>query len=135
MRIAAYCLAALCLAGAPPVQAGDKSPPQQGEDVTWILAEFPPLFVNEPALAGQGYGEKQLKFLTSRLPDFHHAILNGTGSRLWHEIERRDGVCTLSVAKLPEREKFAVFSARSFWGTTNQVIVRTDRLAKMTPFL
>lgn len=115
----------LCLMGA--AQAA------WGEDVTWILPEFPPGFIRGPFRAGEGYGDRQLKFLIERLPQFHHTVLNGSASRLWHEMEHRDGVCTLSVAQLPEREKLAVFSARAFWATVNQVIVRTDRLADFAP--
>jgi len=106
----------------------------RAEDVTWILPEFPPGFINDPGMAGEGYGDKQLKFLIGHLPQFHHVILDGTANRVWHEMEHRDGICTLTVAKLPEREKLAVFSARSFWATTNQVIVRTDRLAEFARF-
>jgi len=106
-----------------------------GEDVTWVLPEFPPGFIRGPFRAGEGYGDRQLKFLLEHLPQFHHTVFNGSASRLWHEMEHRDGVCTLSVAKLPEREKLAVFSARSFWATVNQVIVRTDRLGEFAPLL
>lgn len=105
------------------------------EDVTWILPEFPPAFISGPILSGQGYGDRQLKFLVDHLPQFHHVTLNGTSSRLWHEIELRNGVCTLAAARLPGRERLAVFSARSFRGATNQIIVRTDRLAEFKPFL
>lgn len=98
------------------------------EDVTWILPEFPPGFIRGPFRNGEGYGDRQLKFLIQRLPQFHHTVLNGSASRLWHEMEHRDGVCTLSVADLPDRERLAVFSARAFWATVNKVIVRTDRL-------
>jgi uncharacterized protein (TIGR02285 family) len=50
-------------------------------------------------------------------------------------METRDGVCVISVAKLPEREKFAVFSARAVYGATNDIIIRTDSFAKFEPFL
>ena len=110
------------------------APAAWAEDVTWILPEFPPGFIRGPFRAGEGYGDRQLKFLIEHLPQFHHMVLNGSASRLWHEMEHRDGICTLLVAKLPEREKLAVFSARSFSGVTNQVIVRTDRLGEFSSF-
>lgn len=105
------------------------------EDVTWILPEFPPAFISGPALARQGYGDRQLKFLIEHLPQFHHTTLNSTSARIWHEIEMREGVCTLAAARLPERERLAVFSARSFRGATNQVVIRTDHLRDFQPFL
>jgi uncharacterized protein (TIGR02285 family) len=106
----------------------------RAEDVTWILPEFPPGFIRGPFRTGEGYGDRQLKFLIEHLPQFHHTVLNGSASRLWHEMEHHDGICTLLVAKLPEREKLAVFSARSFWGAANHMIVRTDRLGDFAPF-
>ncbi len=105
------------------------------EDVLWILPEFPPAFINGPFRAGQGYGDRQLDFLTDRLPQFKHIRVGATGTRLWHEIGRRDGICTLAAARLPDREKIAVFSARSFHGASNQIIVRTDRLSDFQPYL
>lgn len=104
-------------------------------EVTWILPEFPPFFITEPALQGQGYGDGELRYLTGHLTQFHHAVLYATPVRLWHEMEHRDAVCTISAAKLPEREAFALFSARATLGTTNDVIVRSDRLARFQPFL
>ena len=104
-------------------------------DVTWILPEFPPAFIQGPFRAHEGYGDRQLKFLIDHLPQFHHTIITAPASRLWHEMEHRDGVCTLAVAKLPEREKVAIFSARAYWATSNQVIVRTDRLEAFAPLL
>lgn len=100
-----------------------------------MLPESPPIFITEKALQGQGYGDGELRYLTSHLPQFQHTILYATTSRVWHEMEHRDGICVISVAKLPEREKFAVFSARPVYGATNNVIVRTDKLAGFQPFL
>ena len=120
-------LALLLLLGAP-TAAG-------AEDVVWILADIPPLVINNAPPGQEGYGDKELQYLAAHLPQFHHIFLKGTASRLWHEMQHGDGVCTLSVAKLPDRERFALFSQRSFYGTTNQVVVRTADLDKFAPFL
>lgn len=104
-------------------------------DVIWILPEFPPAFISGPALTGQGYGDRQLKFLIDHLPQFHHTTLDSTSARVWREIETRQGVCTLAAARLPERERHGLFSARPFRGATNQVVIRTDRLPDFRPFL
>jgi len=105
------------------------------DDVLWMVPEFPPAFIPGPFRAGEGYGDRQLDFLTSHLPQFNHTRIAAPGSRLWHEIGRRDGVCTLAAARLPDREKIAAFSARAFHGTANRVIVRTDQLPRFQPYL
>jgi len=105
------------------------------DEVLWMVPEFPPAFIPGPFRAGEGYGDRQLDFLIAHLPQFGHARISAPGNRLWHEVGRRDGVCTLTVARLPDREKIAVFSARSFRGSANQVIVRTDRLEDFRPYL
>jgi len=105
------------------------------EDVLWILPEFPPAFIFGPFRTGEGYGDRQLDFLTAHLPQFNHTRIGAPSTRMWHELGRRDGVCTLAAARLPDREKIAVFSARSFHGAANQVIVRTDRLGDFQPYL
>lgn len=111
------------------------APLVRAEDVTWILPEFPPGFITGPFRTGEGYGDRQLRFLIEHLPQFHHTVLNGSALRVWHEMEHHDGICTLSVAKLPEREKLAAFSARSFWATANRIVVRTDHLGEFAPYL
>ena len=105
------------------------------DDVTWMLPEFPPVFITEKALQGQGFGDGELRFLIGHLPQFHHQVVYGTAPRLWHEMEHRDGICTISAAKRPDREKFAIFSARAAYGAINEVIVRTDKLSRFTPLL
>lgn len=105
------------------------------DQILWILPEFPPVFISEKPLFGQGYGDGELRYLIEHLPQFHHVVMFGTAPRLWHEMENRDGVCAVSMARLPEREKFAVFSARHTYGLSNQVIVRADRLVKFEPYL
>ena len=105
------------------------------DEVLWMVPEFPPAFISGPFRTGEGYGDRQLDFLTAHLPQFGHTRIAAPMSRLWHEIGRRDGTCTLAAARLPEREKIASFSARSFHGTGNQVIVRTDRLGDFQRFL
>ncbi|HMA49836.1 MAG TPA: TIGR02285 family protein [Magnetospirillaceae bacterium] len=123
-RLAALLLMFAAHAGAAPA-----------EDVLWFLPEFPPVFITGNALQGQGYGDGELRYLTGHLPQFHHRIIYATAPRLWHEMETRDGVCVISVAKLPEREKFALFSARPVYGATNEILVRTDHLGEFEAFL
>jgi uncharacterized protein (TIGR02285 family) len=105
------------------------------DDILWILPDFPPLFITERDLQGQGYGDGELRYLIRHLPQFHHVTLNGTAHRLWHEMETRDGVCAISAAKIPEREKFAIFTARAVYGASNKVIVRSDKLHDFAPYL
>lgn len=105
------------------------------DEILWLAPEFPPLVITGTALQGQGYGDGELRYLTSHLPQFRHRIVYATPPRLWHEIGTRDGACTISVAKTSEREKVAAYSARSVHSTANQVIIRTDALANFEAFL
>jgi hypothetical protein len=48
------------------------------EDVSWMLPEFPPTFITEKELRGQGYGDGELRYLVEHLAQFHHQIDYGT---------------------------------------------------------
>ena len=111
-----------------------RCPAQEENDITWMLPQFPPASIAGPVMRGQGYGDRQVEYLISHLPQFGHVVVSATASRAWHDIGARDGVCTVAVAKLPDREKLGFFSARGFMGVPNEVVVRTDRLEAFAPF-
>lgn len=125
-------LAGLLMTLAEPCLADDFADDET--EITWMLAEFPPLSITGPILQGQGYADRQVQFLIAHLPQFHHVTTNVTASRAWHDIGSRDAVCTVAAAKLPDRERLGVFSARGFLGALNEVVVRTDHLAAFAPF-
>lgn len=108
--------------------------PAEETEITWMLPQFPPVAIAGPAMRGQGYGDRQVQYLIAHLPEFRHVTVSATAARAWHDIGSHDAVCTVAAAKLPERERLGLFSARGFLSALNGVVVRTDRLEEFAPF-
>ena len=86
------------------------APPEQ--KVTWMRADLPPQWVFDGDLKGQGWGDVQMRNLFLLLPHYEHRVVEGSLSRIWYEIEHRDGVCFNGAARNAEREAFAIFTRR-----------------------
>ena len=110
-------------------------PAAAAETIEWVLPDVPPIFIKEGPLRDTGFGDRQLRFLIGALPDFEHHIRLVPPGRLWFEMSHEDGICSLGVAKTPERAAFARFSDRSVRGSTAGVVIRSDRLEQFRPLL
>src|SRR5579859_8197573 len=70
--------------------------------IQWMLTGVPPKFITDGPLKGTGYGEKQVAYLTQRLPQFQHRLELVTPARLWHEMQSSKGICSIDIAKVPD---------------------------------
>lgn len=114
----------LCLAAAPPAKA-----------ISWMQADLPPQFILDGALAGEGWADQQMRELFPLLPDFDHRLVQGSLSRTWYDMARRDGICFNGAARSPEREDIAMFSRRPIIAPSYRIIIRAAALARFRPFL
>ena len=105
-----------------------------GETIRWMLTGVPPKFVPDGPFRGQGYGEQQVAFLSKRLPQFDHKLELVTPARLWHEMQAGQGICSIDIASLPEREKWAVFSRRVTSTPSYRLLVMKERLPEFAEF-
>ena len=102
--------------------------------IHWMLTGVPPKFIPDGPLRGTGYGEQQMAYLAKRLPQFEHRLELVTPARLWHEMQTGEGVCSIDIADLPEREKWAVFTRHQTSIPGYRMLVLRDRLAEFAPF-
>lgn len=123
---------AVCLGSSLPLRLAAAPP---SKTVSWMQADLPPQFILEGDLAGQGWADRQMHELFSLLPDFDHRLVQGSLSRIWYEMARRDGICFDGAARSPEREDIAQFSRRPIIAPSYRVIVRAADLARFRPFL
>ena len=126
MRILFLCLA-LMAAGA--VRADDADPV-----IRWMVTGVPPKVIQDGPFRGTGHGEQQVALLTRRLPQFGHRFEVVTPARLWHEMQAGQGVCSVDIADLPEREAWAVFSRHQTSIPAYRVLVLKDRLPEFAEF-
>lgn len=100
----------------------------------WMLTGVPPKFIPDGPLRGTGYGEQQVAYLAKRLPQFQHRVELVTPARLWHEMQAGQGVCSLDIADLPEREKWAAFTRHQTSVAGYRLLVLQDRLGEFSSF-
>lgn len=103
--------------------------PPPGTEVAWYSADIPPLYIFSGPLEGTGYGDVILDLVADAKPK------RATVSRTWYEIEHHPVSCTTGALKTPEREAYALFSARPAMVPNYQIIIRADIARRMAPFL
>lgn len=75
----------------------------------------------------------ELAFLTSHLTSFTHHTVRVSTARAYHELEHGAGVCKVGVILSPDRQRFAVFSARHMMLPGYHLAVRKERMAALAP--
>lgn len=105
-----------------------------GHTIHWMLTGVPPKLMPDGPFRGTGYGEQQVAFLTRRLPQFDHHLESVTPARLWHEMRNGQGVCSIDIADVPEREEWAIFTRHRTSIPGYRVLVLRERLAEFAEF-
>ena len=109
------------------------APPEQ--KVTWMRADLPPQWVFDGDFKEQGWGDIQMRNLFPLLPRYEHQVVEGSLSRIWYEIEHRDGVCFNGASRNAEREAFAVFTHRPIVVPSYGVTVQASDSQRFERFL
>ena len=102
--------------------------------IRWMLTGVPPKLMPDGLFRGTGYGEQQVDFLTRHLPQFDHHLDSVTPARLWHEMRAGQGVCSIDIADLPEREAWAIFTRHRTSIPGYRLLALTERLPEFAEF-
>ncbi len=100
-----------------------------------MRADLPPQWVFDGELANQGWGDVQMRNLFPLLPEYDHQLVEGSLSRIWYEIEHRDGVCFNGAVRNPERDNFAVFTHRAIIVPAYGVTIQANDSQRFERFL
>ena len=107
----------------------------RAEPAVWMLPVSPPMVMTDGPLAGQGAGQIIFPVLTAHLAGLEWRMETAAPLRVLHEMQTRDGICSFSFAKLPEREGKMLFSRRAMTVPGFGMILREDRLEEFQRFL
>lgn len=102
--------------------------------IRWLLAGAPPKLMPDGPFRGTGYGEQQVAWLAKRLPQFTHHLELVTPARLWHEMKTGQGVCSIDILDVPEREAWAVFTRHYTLVPGYEILVLKERVPEFAPF-
>lgn len=101
----------------------------------WLLNDFPPFNEVGQRIPGQGIADAVLLYLQPRLSQYHHEFEVASFARAYALMERGEPVCHPTTLKLPGREKIMLFSRPTLFLLSLQVLIRADRLQRVTPYL
>jgi uncharacterized protein (TIGR02285 family) len=102
--------------------------------IRWLVTGVPPKLIPDGPLRGTGYGEQQVAFLTRHLAQFEQHLEVVTPARLWHEMQTGQGVCSVDIADVPDREGWAIFSRHQTSLPNYRMLVAKDRVAEFSDF-
>jgi len=128
--ILAVCLA-LALAAAP----ASARPELEKTEITWMVSGLPLLYTPEERERTATFNNRQLDYLIDHLGVFDHKILSGSLTRNLYMMEHYDGFCVESAMRSPDREKFMRFSSRPLPYPGFRVVVRSQHLAELAPYI
>lgn len=103
--------------------------------VDWYVFDFPPIYILEGPDAGMGTADARLRQIMAGLDGFEHRRVVASLSRLMTDVAVKDGVCSITMLRTPEREASLIF-ARHFWRLeTSRVLLRPDRRAIIARYI
>ena len=106
--------------------AGMSALAQEKPLVRWLVSDFPPYHIVSGPDAGRGIRDNFLRQVEADLPGFTHQNEPSIIARTQGMIKAGENVCTVSLLRTPEREAWAVFSAKPY---AHQLPVRLIALA------
>jgi uncharacterized protein (TIGR02285 family) len=104
------------------------SPAAALDAVTWMEVEFPPGYIHQGPLAGQGYEDVITRILMENLTEYRHDKMMGNLARMYHEFKKGRRVCNVALFKTPERQTFLHFSIPSTFTLPVGLITLKERL-------
>ena len=103
--------------------------------VTWMLGDLPPFHIGGGPFAEQGIKDQQQRFLADNLPQFTHQKVVASASRIWYDVEHRDGVCMIGISRNTDRDKLVIFSQRAEKRRNIQaLVVKRANAGRFLPF-
>lgn len=109
----------------------------QGEanSIIWMVSDFPPVTIVEGPQQGQGYADRWMALLASRLPGRQYQQVTATAQRTVSEMQARPNVCSPAFLKTPEREALLVYSRPYLSLLPNGMVTTRSKLDSLKPFL
>lgn len=103
--------------------------------VTWYVLDFPPVYILDGPLKGQGIGDKSIAYYNERIPEFRYRRVLVGLERALAAIAELDGACMGGLTKTEEREKKLLFSQSNLLVPASGLVVLKTMAHRYQPFL
>ncbi len=88
--------------------------PLKAEQLTWLIRDWPPAYISQGPLQGQGTFDLLTQDLIRELPQFNHQLQLTSLSAREQKMQLEKPYCFFGAIKTPEREQFLHFSNIAF---------------------
>ena len=116
--------------------------PAQAEPVNWLMPAYPPAYIPEHGetdrrWVGGGFAEQIQTWFTGHTTGYESEPIDASMSRIMSLMQSPGDkiYCLATTNPTESRATFMAFSAPLYLQPSNRVIVRTDRLALVAPYL
>ncbi len=108
--------------------------PVEAEKVEWYATDFYPCHILSGLQKGLGYCDKALSVLFEKMDEFEHEVSFISGAKLNEKVSKGIPLCTLSLLKTDERQRYLLYSDPVMPVLPNGLItLRGDE--RFTPYL
>ena len=96
------------------------------QQLTWLIRDWPPAYISQGPLQGQGTFDLLTQDLQRELPQFSHKIQFTSLSAREQKMQLEKPYCFFGAIKTPEREKFLYYSDIAFLTHGVKLFMRAD---------
>jgi len=86
----------------------------KAEQLTWLTRDWPPAYITQGPLQGQGTFDLLTQDLILELPQYQHQLQLTSLSAREQKMQLEQPYCFFGAIKTPEREKYLLFSDTAF---------------------
>ncbi len=103
--------------------------------IFWHFDHNPPVFIRRGPDAGAGVGDRILKYIESRMPEYRHVEVEAVLNRSMQELASRGDVCIAGMFKTIERQQIVAFTDPLFRLMPNRLIVMREHADVVQSFM
>jgi len=107
------------------------SSPVAAHQLTWLVADAPPLYIDQGFYAGQGYWQQGLEQLNDELSQYEIKKYQATLSRQYALLQEEDEFCAAGFFKTAERQQFLLYSLPLLHAENAVVAMRKNLAQKL----
>ncbi|WP_319526598.1 TIGR02285 family protein [uncultured Desulfosarcina sp.] len=105
------------------------------EEIIWIKRHFPPAFILEGDLAGQGIHDRTMEILQKGLPEYRHQIVTANHPRTKKMMETDANICRVGLFRNEARERTMHMSVAHILVPPLRIYMKTSLLPSIRPIM
>ena len=111
------------------------APAAGAEEIIWVKRNFPPAFILEGDLAGQGIHDQTVAMLQEQMPEYSHRAVRANHPRMKKMMQSEANVCRAGLYKSPRRERAMYMSIAHILVPPPRIYMKKRLREKILPIL